>query len=337
MSVTYEMKNIVRDISEIPEGWIYKKYYKGFANPLLDVHHSAINQRFDGRIIKVRSLKNNDSNPSLCFFYKNGHYYWKDFSSGQGGDVIEFVARLLSKTRTVTISKIVSDYVKFLDDGGEFELPKIENLNIEKAKFAAHVCKHTHDSLHFWHEGKVTLRTLNHFGIKYHANYSIEKGSKTTIMGGFYFGFYNKNGLYQLYDPTNRDSKYICIDPKYIIGSEQQTYQHNTCAIVSGQKDLAAIHEIGLDVDFIAPPNGEGSLLSYEFITDLQSRYSNILTIFDNDKAGIKAMMKYKAIYDIDFVHLKLEQDLFKNNIRYDKDYLKALYGFEINKKINND
>jgi DNA primase len=45
-------------------------------------------------------------------------------------------------------------------------------------------------------------------------------------------------------------------------------------------------------------------------ILNLQSKYEYIITLFDNDKAGIKAMNKYKNSYGIDGITLPLAKDL---------------------------
>lgn len=66
---------------------------------------------------------------------------------------------------------------------------------------------------------------------------------------------------------------------------------------------------LGLNCDFIAP-DSENTMIRANIVDDLKSKYQRILTLFDNDDAGIAAMKKYKEIYDIDYVYFDLEKDV---------------------------
>lgn len=330
---TFEIKNVIADISKVPVDWIYKHFYRNFSQD--EKCKNIISQPFDGRIIKVRSLTARDTNPSLCFYYKEGKYKWKDFSTGNGGDVIDFVMCLYNKYKTQAEEIIIDAYEQFLENGGiQVDSPKVNKVYTE---YIINITRHNPISLEFWHKFGIRLETLNKFNVRKIDNYTIRKdGIISYSYSGLNFGYYNTGqSPYQIYNPTNINSaKYITLDSKYVIGSSQLKYKSDTCIIVSGLKDLMAIDELELDAEYVAP-SSETSLLSPETIDMLRSHYPNILCMFDNDVAGLKAMRRYTVLYDIPYIRINLAKDLAENAKFHKRDFLKTLYAFEINKKIN--
>jgi hypothetical protein len=317
------------NLSDVPEAWIYKHYYIKISKG------NGIKQPFDGRIIKVKSLLNRDTNPSLCFFYKNGHYYWRDFSQGMGGNALHFVGYHMNKNEPVVRAMICNEYEAYLsspcNDEYEKELPD----EIKKAQFQVITDIYEENSLTFWNQFKIDLDYLNFFKIRRGVQYKITKGDKEfSFPNKFFFAFYNSKGPYQLYQPGDEDAKYINIDTNYLIGSEQLEFRSNVCAIISGLKDICAISKIGLNCEYVAPPS-ENILLSKDKIEYLKSKYQFIITILDNDSAGLKAMNLYKKVYDIPFININLKKDLAENNRHYPIEKLKLNYSDLINKKIN--
>lgn len=315
-------------IDEVPESWIYKHYYLKISNG------NKIKQPFDGRIIKVKSLINRDTNPSLCFFYKNGHYYWRDFSQGVGGNVNHFVGYHMNKNEPVVKHMVCSDYEAYLsspcNDHYEQELPD----EIKKVQFQILTDLYDENSLTFWNQFKIDLECLNQFKIRRGVEYTVSRGDKSNKFHNFFFAFYNSEGVYQIYQPGNDKAKYINIDTNYLIGSEQLEFRSETCIIMSGLKDIAAISKVGINCEYVAPPS-ENILLSKDKVEYLKSRYKFILSMLDNDPAGSKAMSLYKKVYDIPSVYVPLKKDMAENNRHYPIEKLKLNYSDLINKKIN--
>jgi DNA primase len=80
--------------------------------------------------------------------------------------------------------------------------------------------------------------------------------------------------------------------------------------ICSSLKDGMAFMKLGFkNAEFIAP-DSENIMLADSVIVELKQKYQGITTLFDNDEAGIKAMIKYKEQFDIPSTHLKIEKDL---------------------------
>lgn len=338
MCPTFKICDIVSDINQVPESWIYKYYYELYFN-INTSQKRYINQPFDGRIIKVQSFKNRDSDPSLCFYYKNDHYLWYDFSYGQGGDCVQFVATIYSKTREVSKLKIMTEYEQFLQNGGEYNNINVPYIQKCKPKFIAErKCFELYD-LNYWADIGVDIEALNYFNIRRLSKYDIVRNTIFNTFTGFNFGFYTNEGkLYQIYQPHSKP-KYINVDTSYLIGRDQLKFESDTCIIISGLKDIIAITAIDLDAEYVSG-SSESTLISADDMKFLRSKYKNILCMLDNDSAGIKAMMKYKAVYNIPYVKVNLQKDLADNNKYYlpnadGKQWLQKCYSFHIDKKIN--
>lgn len=328
--VEYAMDSIIGDISEVPEAWIYKHYYKYLSKEHVDIH-----QPFDGRIIKVRSLTNRDTNPSLCFFYKNSRYLWRDFSQGQGGNAIRFVAYHYNKSDGVAINMITRDYELYLNSG---EIPSGETQiycsEIKRPEFKVESKMYGYEDLKIWEHHKINLGILNRFKIKALSEYQMKRGNETLKFEGNIYGFFNSKGCYQIYQPFIQKAKYIQIDTSYLIGSEQLEFKYNVCAIISGLKDIAAITAVNINCEYVAPPS-ENTLLSKDNVEFLKSKYLFVVSMLDNDEAGLRAMRLYKKMYDIPYIHVNMKKDLALNNIHYSLDGLRYAYTKLINDKIN--
>lgn len=329
----YNMKNLTVSIDKIPTSWIYKHYYTLFSKD--DRSLKLINQPFDGRTIKVKSIVNRDSDPSLCFYFKNGRYLWKDFSSGLGGDAIDFVAYLYNKFRPGAESQIVAEYEFSIDAGISIDAPDIK---IIKKDYKLGCATFDNRSLEFWKSFKIRLETLRKFDVRQLKFYDIigDDGTCTTYNNSC-FGFFSKKGPYKIYQPLELNaygSKYITIDSSYVIGSDQLEFKKPYCGIISGLKDIMAIDELDLEIEYVAPTS-ESSLLKSDFVTMLKSKYRYVFTMFDNDVAGIKAMQRYKKIYDIPYVRINLLKDLAENNKHHDLKFLRPYYAKLINDNLN--
>jgi hypothetical protein len=70
-----------------------------------------------------------------------------------------------------------------------------------------------------------------------------------------------------------------------------------------------AIKSMNLNVDVVAP-DSENSILHPDIIYEFKDLYQSIVTVFDSDEAGIKAMKAYEEKYKIPFCYLPLEKDI---------------------------
>ena len=90
-------KDII-SIDEVPETWIFE-------------HYAGLTQNLLGEDVTIKSLfKPNEKTPSMKIFNKDGRYFYKDFSSDNGGTAFGLVQKLYGLNYGETVSKIVEDY-----------------------------------------------------------------------------------------------------------------------------------------------------------------------------------------------------------------------------------
>lgn len=334
----YDLSLVHTDIKDVPIEWVYRHFYKEISK-VRQINRSEINQRFDGRIIKVRSLESNDSNPSLCFYYKDGKYKWYDHSQGVGGDSIQFVAYHTSKYRGVAGQIIIDAYNHFIQNDGKFMSPC--DIKVKINKFITEPKRWSVESLMYWRQYKITQSILDKFNVKPLNTYKIQQfeGEKQvnelSFVGDYYAFICNSSGVYQIYRPNDREGvKYLSVDPTYMIGEDQLQFKHPTCIIVSGLKDLMAMYSLGLDIEYVAGPS-ENIVIPHEKMDFLKSRYRHVITMMDNDKAGFLSMMRYEKLYSLPKVVIKLEKDHADNVRKHKSEFLMTYYPFQINKILN--
>jgi hypothetical protein len=129
-----------------------------------------------------------------------------------------------------------------------------------------------------------------------------------SVVSKHIYGYFTKEGiLYKIYQPKNKERKFIKICD-YIQGYEQ--LQNKPILIIaSSLKDCMAIRSMNLNVDVVAP-DSENSILHEDVIYEFKDTYQSIVTVFDSDEAGIKAMKAYEEKYGIPFCYLPLEKDI---------------------------
>jgi hypothetical protein len=69
------------------------------------------------------------------------------------------------------------------------------------------------------------------------------------------------------------------------------------------------LKSIGYNVEAIAP-DSENSILKPLIVNHLLQKYKRVVTLFDNDEAGMKAITRYNELYSIDGSFLSLDKDI---------------------------
>lgn len=322
--MTYDMSRILT-LADVPDGWIYKDFYKYATG-------RDINQPLDGRTIKIRSFISRDTIPSLCLYVEKGKYRWRDFSTGKGGDTLDFVMNILNKELPQAIDIVLSKYNKFISEGSKYEV--IVN-DLPETTYKLFPTLYTKPYLSYWSQYCIGIQALNKFKVRCLPEYVMYRGGgQLGKFCGHFYAYYEDSGhAYQIYRP-GYDPKYINIRSDYLIGLDQLEGKSDTLVIASGMKDLLALSVIGLSLEIVALPTGEAHLLDSDTIALMKDSYKNIITILDNDKTGISSMKRYEKVYGIPYVWIDLCKDLAENNKTHDLNYLKSKYTQLIDKKI---
>lgn len=297
-------KNLITDINNVPDYWVFE-------------HYLNLPEALNGQTIQINSIFNpNDKTPSMCiymdyFTFDNvtkKQYLYKDFSTGNFGDKIRLVSKLLSLPLPSAINKILKDYNNCKDK----TVRKI-NKNLIQSKWICSdykVREWTDKDARYWLKYNIGSNDLENHNIKALDYFTITKQEKERkIYSKLMYGFFNSKGeLYKVYRPLSKKMKF------YKFKSEIQNYdlleyKEPYLVICSSLKDLITLKSFKYNVEAIAPES-ENSMIKPIIIYNLLKRYKKVITLFDNDDAGKKAVNKYKEIYNIDGFVMPLEKDI---------------------------
>lgn len=310
-------KNL-HEINDIPIEWIFEYYLN-------------LNEKLDGQDVKIASVFKSEKTPSMCIYYDINHseYRFKDFSSGYQGNSINLVKYLFNLEYHESIVKIENDYAEFTKYNTSHTATEIKAY--DRFKVTDFQIRHWNNlDESFWRGFKINSNLLAYYNVSPLAYFTMTKEepdgteSVITTSRNYLYGYFRNDGsLYKIYLPKTPDKKFVKVE-NYIQGVDQLVGK-DYLVITSSLKDLMCFTRLGIDnIESIAP-DSENSMIAESVIIKLKTKYKKVIVLFDNDEAGIKAMLRYKERYDLDFINLGFEKDL--------SDTVKA-YGVEFTKDV---
>lgn len=294
-------KHIISSVSDVPDTWIFEQYCK-------------LEEKLTGQDIKILSLFNSkDKIPSLCIYYGNMKYKFKDFSTGIGGSGIDLVMNLYHMNYVQAVNKITEDYNEFILNNGDYSLGKFKKHSRYKI---TEFCKrhwNTQDR-EYWLQYGIGSSQLEKYWVYPLSFYKMEKPgeiekSELNISGPYIYGYFRSNGdLYKVYQPKIREKKFLNVKD-YIQGLDQLAYGKSNLLIGSSMKDILCFNQFQWPFEIVAP-GSENTMIKKEVIETWRHKYNLIIVLFDNDEPGIKAAAKYEKEYNLPSIQLKMEKDL---------------------------
>lgn len=299
----FSSRNFIDNVSEVPSSWIFENYL-GLGQPLT------------GQSVRIHSLFNpHDKTPSMYLYYNRDaeNYRFKCFSTGKGGTAIDLVMYMWSMNYADASARVMQDYIAYRKSGKLCETKIIDHARWQVTDYTVRTWNT--DDAAFWSAYNIGSDLLERYNVRPLSGYVMQKkGTNEEIEEEFtvnlrhmYGYFTDDNTLYKIYQPKNRTRKFIKICD-YVQGHDQLEGKPNLI-IASSLKDCLTIQSMGLRADVIAP-DSENTLLSEELIDELKQVYDTIVTVFDSDEAGIKAMKEYHNRYRIPFCYIPLEKDI---------------------------
>jgi len=296
--------NFITSIIDVPREWIFE-------------HYLNLLCRLSGQTVKIKSVFNlGEKTESMYIYFDDDkrYYRFKDFSSGYGGDSSNLIMYLYNLSRKQANLKIVLDYSKYIENNNydivtEYRITGTYKVNDYLIRQWNELDKE------YWTDFKIGTKQLNKYEVLPLEYYVLTKkelnlNNSFTIKGNHIYGYFKKDGtLYKIYQPKNKEKKFIKITD-YIQGSEQLTFEHKYLLIASSLKDLMSFNALGIQNIECIVPDSENSLLPDSLIAYYKTKYGKIITLLDNDKAGIDAMKRYKLKHDINYIIPPSEKDI---------------------------
>lgn len=328
------IKSLITDITEVPREWVFEYY----------LH---LSEKLTGQDVKIKSIFNpNDKTPSMYIYNSSSNIYkFKDFSTGKQGDAINLVQEIFKlSTRGESAYKIMSDYNEYLLDNKEdYSMRDFKKRSKYKiVDFTMRTWTNLDEK--YWTKFHIGSKLLEFYKVSPLADYKLHKEEEDEsvkeliIKNHNMYGFFRKDGtLYKIYQPLVKDSKFLKIRD-YIQGSDQLTMKVPYLVICSSLKDIMAFTKLGYKNAEAIAPDSENTLIPEHVINAYRHKYKGIITLFDNDAAGIESMKKYQTKYDIPYVILELSKDLSDSirdhGINKTRDILTPLLKEKLNKAV---
>ena len=287
----FNTKNLVLDEQDIPSYWVFQ-YYLNLSEPLT------------GQDIKLTSIFNpNEKTPSFCIYVdkKIRQYKFKDFSTGRNGNKVDLVKMLFNIEYPEAARRIVKDYNLHVKTNG-FEEVKFKPEAKWKVDFIKTRPWNETDGK-YWLSFRIGMSILSEYNVKPIEYYNLVKEDKNkveslTIKNACLYGYFDKSGeVFKIYQPTSSKHKFHKVK-KYLQGYDQLKFDKPYLVICSSLKDALCLKSMGYNIEVLAP-DSENTMIKAYVIEHLKKKYKKVITLFDNDEAGLKAVERYANAYKI--------------------------------------
>lgn len=305
-------RTIISSVNEVPVTWIFE-------------HYLHMTEKLTGQDVKMKSVFNPGEKTPSMFIYlgKDNVYRFKDFSTGNHGNAIAMVEYMFNLTFSKAVSKILKDYNDVLLKGD------YNNLNDFKKHSKYQVSDYearcwTDLDAKYWTRFGIGSKLLEEHNVMPLGYYKMTKDEQEIIINGHYlYGYFRSDGLmYKIYQPKVENRKFLKVRD-YIQGSDQLKGDRPTLVILSSLKDIMSFKSLKFKtIDCIAP-DSENSMIPEVAMWSYMKKYETVITIFDNDEAGKKAIEKYNARFGVTGFVLDLEKDISDSVEKYGKEAVK--------------
>lgn len=314
----FTTKNTIKSISEVPDVWIYKHYLNIDINNLPSKIHSPFRE---------------DNIPSFGFFVVGDKVLWKDLKTRESGNALSLALRFELKQNPNLKEKDIYTIItrKFSENSKNYNIVAKPVLKKKSFSVKENLRKWNDFDIKYWGQFGITIKDLMLNGVKPIDNYIMTVNDNSfTCRNIAIYGYYTKdNKLYKLYQPLNKDQKFVTIDMNIIEGFDYIRYKKYR-GILSGKKDILSLNTLGLDIDGFAG-NSETTFLTKKEIELIKPDFC----LMDNDQAGIDSMLYYKEKYNIPYVYFPYEKDISDSIKNYGKEFTKNILVPKINYCLN--
>lgn len=256
---------------------------------------------------KYKTPFKEENTPSFVLYVKNNRINYKCFSTGNGGDVFNFVGVYLSIPFNQCLEKIYKDLkggynnINYKKQEKTIEQKEREVIiNVVSQPF-------TDIDFSYWAQFNVSASILNKFGVFSCKEVWVDNKLRCKYSNTNPVYAYLINGKWKIYRPyEDKIRKFISntIKEKCIQGFSQLEYNSDICFITSSLKDVMSLKSIGYESIAM---NSENAFIPQKLIVYLLMKYKRVIIFYNNDKAGIDAATKYSELYNIEYIHTPLE------------------------------
>lgn len=284
---------------------------------------------FGNNITFSRNIKSpfrNESNPSFRFsVYSDGRIRWKDFGSGDHGDIFSLIQILYNCGFRTALDNIVRDMglKKYCDNKikKSYEarmLLGIEHLPTKRKKKDIEIRKQlfTKTDIIYWGCYGIPIETLERYCVHSCSSVllnGVECCRYTKDDPIYAYEFTNESDVsYKIYRPLNANGyKFIYNGLDYYMQGYNQLPEGGKLLILTKSlKDCMVLYELGYNSVSL---QSESVKLRYDNYQELRRRFKNIIVFYDNDDAGIKYSQNICSEYNMKSIVIPVNDDGVKD------------------------
>jgi|TARA_B110000967_G_C18854889_1_gene546642 hypothetical protein len=286
---------------------IFQYYCKGF---------QTVNSKFSSEFRK-------DKDPSAVIGRWGEKLYYKDFAEPESYDCISYIQRKYNVTFGAALNLISRDFN--LELSGTIPNSKLpisnpipgvsHNVDITQFSVAPTVIKIKARKWQkkdgdFWKKRfGITLASLRKFKIVPITNYwySGKKGHSMTTTQYHAYAFFcghleDGRESWKIYQPYSTTIKWMSNVPgKYLQGFDNLPSTGELLIITKSLKDVITLYQLGYSA---TAPHGETFPIEEEMMDELRSRFTKVVLLYDNDKAGKKAAALLSSLHSIECIFM---------------------------------
>jgi len=167
--------------------------------------------------------------------------------------------------------------------------------SVSQTRVRAQTLALTEDDLRWWSRFGITKETLNKFNVL-KAEYiwlgqDLIYTAGPGVKPGYVYRFF-KDSI-KVYFPHRTYNRFYHNDGSMIQGWSQLPAEGDLVIVTKSYKDVMFFFEEGIPA---VAPQSESILLDKQSVEELRSRFTNVVVLMDNDRAGIIALRKYKRL-----------------------------------------
>lgn len=304
------------------------------------VNHESLFSYYIGSTINIGKAFNSpmrkDNIPSFSIYKsKSGELMYKDFATGDSGDIIKFTMNYFNISRRRAVIKCLSDAFRSILSNDLLKVIPKYTYPKNDVKIGIKTISFDKEDLKYWAQFNIKESIL--------IKYNVVAVSHVWVNEKLIWVKTNTEPIYaylaedriKIYRPkSNRKAKWLSNTTKEIIfGINNIPTKGDLLIITKSLKDVMTLHSLGYNA---VSPNGETTPLTTNQINVLKDRFKDIVVLLDNDQAGIDTANKYKTKYNLPIIFLpdkdKDISDYINNNgITKTREILKIMLKNERN------
>ena len=257
-----------------------------------------------------------DKHPSWALFVsRSGNILWRDFATGESGNVIKLVMKLYNIRYKDALRQIWSELI----DGKAVERaekPKLNGIKYHRKQISIQKKYFTGNDDKYWSRYDITRDILKHYNVTPITTFWVKDESGEYRQSRFFYTndepmyAYKVFKSYKIYRPLakNKNNKWRGTLSAYDIqGFEQLPDKGELLIITKSLKDVMVLYKLGYSA---VAPSSESVMIPKKVIEHLTNRFDRIVLFYDNDLPGIKQSNKISKEYNLDSFDIPLSYEV---------------------------